>query len=276
RRRLWLAGIGATLLGYAAQASALGVGRLTLVEPVLASTLLVALVAAAVWTRRRLRVADAVAALGCAAGLALFLTVADPHGGRRSAPVGQWALALAGVGVVLAVVAGLGPRLAPRARAGALAVLAGCAFGCTDGLTKDTITVLGHLHFGVLADWPPYFLLVAGLTGFLAQQSAYHTAPLTASLPATAVLGPVIGSVIGLTLFRERLAVAGLGLPVVVGAALAMAVGVSVLARSPTIAAVTASAAAAGGGAEPAVTAQGRRAAASTRRPGAGSNTGQR
>lgn len=235
RRRLWLAGIGATLTGYGLQATALGTGRLTLVEPVLATTLLFALATGAVWIRRRLRAVDCLAALGCAGGLALFLVVASPYGGRREAPPGTWSVALAGVLVLAALVIAVGPRLRPRPRATALAVLAGAAFGCTDGLTRNTVAAAGHLHAGVLLSWQPYFLMVAGLTGFLAQQSAYHTAELTASLPATAVLGPLVGSALGLAVFGERLHLSGPALPIVVGAALAMVAGVYILARSPVI-----------------------------------------
>src|SRR5262249_59195103 len=47
RKPAWLAGLAAVLAGFGLQAAALGLGRLVVVEPVLATSLLVALVLAA-------------------------------------------------------------------------------------------------------------------------------------------------------------------------------------------------------------------------------------
>src|SRR5215471_3431703 len=78
RRPAWLAGLAAVVAGFVLQAAALGLGRLVVIEPVLASGLLFALVLAARRDRRRLRRAEWAAALAVSAGLAVFLAAGQP------------------------------------------------------------------------------------------------------------------------------------------------------------------------------------------------------
>ena len=63
RRPAWLAGLAAVIAGFALQAAALGLGRLVVIEPVLASGLLFALALAAWRDRRPLRRAEWAAAV---------------------------------------------------------------------------------------------------------------------------------------------------------------------------------------------------------------------
>ena len=121
RRPLWWVGTGGDLAGYAAQAAALGLGSLVLVQPLLVTTLLFALPLAAWWSGRRLSRADAAWALALSAALALFVVVAEPTAGvDRAAPA---ALAARGRGARRAAVRlprrggrapGRGPRGAAR------------------------------------------------------------------------------------------------------------------------------------------------------------------
>jgi hypothetical protein len=69
RRPAWLAGLAAVIAGFGLQAAALGLGRLVVIEPVLASGLLFALVLAARRERRALSRAEWVAALAVVDGL---------------------------------------------------------------------------------------------------------------------------------------------------------------------------------------------------------------
>ena len=62
RRRVWLAGIAADALGFAAQAAALTIGRLTVVQPLLAASVVFALPLGAWITAQRVRRRDIAAA----------------------------------------------------------------------------------------------------------------------------------------------------------------------------------------------------------------------
>ena len=85
RRPVWLAGLAAVIVGFGLQAAALGLGRLVVIEPVLATGLLFALALAARRDRRSLSRAEWTAVLAVVAGLAVFLTVGHPAGGQRTA-----------------------------------------------------------------------------------------------------------------------------------------------------------------------------------------------
>jgi len=78
RRPLWLIGLVAVMISMALQAVALGLGRLVVIEPVLASSLLVALGLSAWFGRHRLRPVEWAAAIATFAGLVVFLITAQP------------------------------------------------------------------------------------------------------------------------------------------------------------------------------------------------------
>ena len=82
-RPIWLAGTAGDTLGYVAQAIALALGSLVLVQPLLATSLLFALPLGAWWAGRRLRRSDGVWALVLTAALGVFLVSGQPHRGRR-------------------------------------------------------------------------------------------------------------------------------------------------------------------------------------------------
>jgi drug/metabolite transporter (DMT)-like permease len=205
RRPAWLAGLAAVIAGFALQAAALGLGRLVVIEPVLASGLLFALVLAARRDRRPLRRAEWAAALAVVAGLAVFLAAGQPTAGQRTAGVAVLGLAaggavgLTGLGVILA------GRFAGPRRALLFGVGGGVAAGATDALVK-TVAVLaaGHL-LAPFADPRLYLLIAVGLLAYTIQQNGYRAAGLAAFLPAFAVTEPVIGSLLGLIIYHERL-----------------------------------------------------------------------
>jgi drug/metabolite transporter (DMT)-like permease len=205
RRPAWLAGLAAVIAGFALQAAALGLGRLVVIEPVLASGLLFALVLAARRDRRPLRRAEWAAALAVVAGLAVFLAAGQPTGGQRTAGAAVLGVA-AGVAVGLTTLGViLAGRCAGPRRALLFGVGGGVAAGATDALVK-TMAVLAAGHVLVLfADPRLYLLIVVGLLTYTIQQNGYRAAGLAAFLPAFAVIEPVIGSLLGLIIYHERL-----------------------------------------------------------------------
>src|SRR5919204_4385182 len=86
RRPEWLAGIATDGGGFVCQAGALAAGRLVVVQPVLATTLVFALPIGAWMDRRRVSRRDLAGALAVTGGLAVFPVVAGPSGGRQQPP----------------------------------------------------------------------------------------------------------------------------------------------------------------------------------------------
>src|SRR5215472_2095663 len=232
RRPLWLAGLVLVIVSLSLQATALDLGRLVVIEPVLACSLLFALALAAWADHRRMRTVEWLAALATFAGLAVFLSVAHPSGGYATATSGELGLA-AIAAVMICVVAGvLAVRMSPLRRALTLGIGGGVAAGVTDALTKTTAALIGSHQLGALADVRLYLLAVIGLLTYTMQQNGYRAAALAAFLPVFSVLDPAVGSLLGLTLYHEHLA-GGAGRIALEGAAVLSATwGIATLAKS--------------------------------------------
>jgi drug/metabolite transporter (DMT)-like permease len=232
RRPLWLAGLVAVALSLSLQATALDLGRLVVIEPVLASSLLFALALAAWADHRRMRPAEWLAALATFAGLVVFLSVGRPSGGVSTAKPSLLALA-ALAAVLAAVISGLlAKRMSPLRRALTLGVGGGIAAGVTDALTKTVAALFGAHQLGALADVRPYLLVFIGLLTYTIQQNGYRAAGLAAFLPVFSVLDPAVGSLLGLLLYHEHLGGGAGRVAAEVAAVLAAAWGISRLARS--------------------------------------------
>ena len=206
RRPIWLLGVAVMVTGFGLQAAALDLGRLAVVEPILATSLVVALVVAALRHRSWPGPADWLAMVLAAGGVALFLVVAAPAGGRSQPPAVWWAPLLVGLGALGVLALWRSPHWLPARAAMGLGAVAGMTIGASDALVKATVSSASALHLAVLTTFPPYLLVVVGAAGFLLQQHAYRVGELKAALPASSVLEPLTGTVLGLTLFGERLA----------------------------------------------------------------------
>ena len=108
RRPIWLLGIASMIFGFGFQLTALHFGPLALVQPVMAVELLLVFGYMAIAGRRRVRIRrrDWLAAAAMSAGVAGFLALASPSGGRQHAPGPAWTLAgLVTLAIVLVAVA---------------------------------------------------------------------------------------------------------------------------------------------------------------------------
>ncbi|MCW7940738.1 membrane protein [Streptomyces hygroscopicus] len=217
RRPHWLAGTGLLVLSTVLQASALAVGSLSVVQPLLASELLFTLAVGSVVFRRRPDSRTWLAFTALAVGLALFLGMAAPSAGRPTVLPGRWPAAGAAVlGVVVLLVAtARGVKGAPRAVL--LGLSSAVSFAATAALMKE---VMGRLSSGVatvFTQWPPYVAVSTGAVGFLLLQSAFRAGSLTASQPALTLGDAVTSVALGWALFDERIALGVRVVPEVIG-----------------------------------------------------------
>jgi drug/metabolite transporter (DMT)-like permease len=232
RQPLWLLGLAGVIVSLGLQATALSLGRLVIIEPVLASSLLFALALAARADHRRMMPVEWLAALATFAGLVVFLSVASPSGGNPTASLRQLGAA-AIVAVAIAVAAGMmAVRGGPLRRALILGVGGGVAAGVTDALTKTVATLAGANRLGIFADLRLYLLVVIGLVTYTMQQNGYRAAGLAAFLPVFSVLDPAVGSLLGLVLYHERLGGGPGRITAEILAVLAATWGIGRLARS--------------------------------------------
>jgi drug/metabolite transporter (DMT)-like permease len=232
RRPAWVAGIASDGLGFVAQAAALGVGRLAVVQPLLATSVVFALPLGVRLSGLRVHRSDVAAAVLVVLALVAFLLIARPSGGRSEVPLSDWLIALAACAAVctpLALAARTGP--APR-RAALLGAAAGILFALSAALTKALVDELHRGVIHVLASWEPYALLGVGYVSMTLNQLALNTGALAATLATSTALDPIASVVLGVALFHES-PQAGVGrvLGTVVALAAAL-VGIVILARA--------------------------------------------
>ncbi len=204
----WLLAVVADLVGVGLQIAALHLGGLALVQPLLISGLLFALLLRHLrhW---RMTWLEAGWALLLAACLIAFMSVS---GAIHGAPAGH---ADRGVAVVAALGAGLGVvfcvlvarrDLPPAGRAALLGAAVGTIYATTAALIKSATGVFAERGVvALLASWQLYTALTVAAAGLYLGQLALQAGPLTASLPATATLDPLLSVVIGVTVYDEHL-----------------------------------------------------------------------
>jgi drug/metabolite transporter (DMT)-like permease len=232
RRPLWLFGVTSDVSSFAFQAAALAFGSLLLVQPLLVLSLLFALPLNARLTGRRVSRRDWAWAGALVAGLVVFDTVGQPTAGAAEAPIGDWLPAGIVVVVVVAACVTLAATRRGTGRAVPLAVVTGVTYGVTAAMTIGVVGTLDEGLGAVVTSWELYVLVVAALTGWWLQQSAYQAGALTASLPIVMVAEPVVAVGLGVWILDERIRTGAAGWFVLALAAATILVAVVALARS--------------------------------------------
>jgi drug/metabolite transporter (DMT)-like permease len=203
RRPRWLAGIAADGLGFAAQAVALAIGRLVVVQPLLATTVVFSLPLGAKLGGRHVVRRDMVAALAVTVGLAIFLVVADPTGGREDATTAAWIVSFGVTAAVCAALSLAARGRAPARRAGLVGAAAGILFGLTAALTKATVEQVDDGLLTLFTDWHLYALLVVGYVATSLSQSSLQTGALAPSVATQMSLDPIASLLLGIFAFDE-------------------------------------------------------------------------
>jgi drug/metabolite transporter (DMT)-like permease len=230
RRPVWIGGIAADALGFVCQAVALGIGKLVVVQPILATSVVFSLPLGARITDQRISRRDVLAAVAVTAGLAVFLVVGDPTGGRDDAPFGDWLVAVAPIVVLCAVLLATGWRGSPGVKAALLGTAAGLFFGLSAALTKATVDQLDEGVLHVFVTWHLYALLAVGYAGMTLSEIALQTGVLAPAVATFSILDAITSVVLGVTLFQETLRDDAFGIALDVAALGVMFAGLVVLA----------------------------------------------
>ena len=205
RKPRWLAGIAAAGLGFAAQAGALAIGRLVVVQPLLATAVVFALPLNAKLGGRKPSRNDLVAAVAVTVGLAAFLWVSDPEGGVDNASARAWIISfvLCGVACAALVVAARG-RDATR-RAALLGIAAGILFALSAALTKAAVDQFEDGLFGPFVHWQLYALVVVGYLSMMLSMAALQTGALAPAVATQMSFDPIVSVLLGVLAFDETI-----------------------------------------------------------------------
>lgn len=238
RDPLWLCGIGLAVVAYGFQSLALAFGPLSLVQPLIVAELVFAVPLSARLYRLRLGRREWSGTLAVAAGLALALLSARPHGGdpRAAGPL-SW---LPAVGAVATVVCGAlvtARMLSGPWRASATALAAGAVMGTQSVLLAATVDRLRHGLLTALAAWQTYALVAASVGGLLLIQSAFQQGPLAATMTVLDATEPVVAVTMGMLLFDETIHTGWPASAATLAGLALVATGITALDTSPVIAA---------------------------------------
>lgn len=233
---LWVGSWALDISAFFAQATALHLGQLSVVQPLMVTTLLFTLPLAAAENRRWPGLRDWTGAVVLSAGLALVLSTRGPVEEPQATEGRLLIPALTVLAALVALLVVVSRGRSASVRAALLGVAAGVLFGVGAATTKlAAATAAAAGVAGLMTSWAAYALAMASIASFALQQSAYAVGPLATVMTAVITVDPLTSYLLGVLGFGERLPAAGI--PLVLGAAGigALVAGVLVLARSPLL-----------------------------------------
>jgi len=230
RNPRWLAGTAAQIGAFAFQAVALHLSPVSVVQPLLVTELVIALVLRRVWIRQSVGAAAWAGAAAACAGLGVFLVAAEPRGGHPAPAGGHWTAAIVGCAALVAVLSAAGRGGSPGRRAALRGIAAGVAWAleatfiktATDNAAAGGVT-------GLFTGWAVYAVAAGGLAGVLLEQVALQDGPLRVSQPLLVITDPLVSIALSVWLFGEYFEMSAGVLAAAAAGFAVMAAGVVVL-----------------------------------------------
>lgn len=229
-RPKWLLGTVLNIAVWPLSVVALTLAPITIVQPMLSTSLLLLLVIGATRLGERVGPREIGAALCIAGGIA-GIVLAAPRGSVSHASELRIGIALAIVGV--AAIAGCARAWRPRSAALAGVVGCGLAYAWTDFANKLVAGNSANGAWGAVAGWVAGILLM-GAMAFFAEQRALQRSPATRVAPIISAVKVSIPVLIALGAGAERRG----SVPqfaAIVGCLAVVALGAEMLARSPAV-----------------------------------------
>src|SRR5579875_2758839 len=186
RHRVWLAGFGLMVLSFLMQATALHLGRLSEVQPILTAELLFLVVILGTWFQ-----------------------FSDPGRGNARPTGADWAE----VGAICAFAVVVGTLLARRGprwwRAASFGFAGAVAYAFAAACTKEVTTYAARDWVSIFGHWQSYGLAGSGALAVFLAQNAYHAGPIAASQSTLVLVDPLASILIGIALFDDNLRTSG-------------------------------------------------------------------
>jgi hypothetical protein len=191
--------------GYAAQAVALHLGALNVVQPIMVSELVILVAVLWLWFSTPLRPRDIAAAVATVLGLGVFLFISSPRVGSKVPSDALWLVVGAVTMAFVALFVVLGRRGPPWWRALVLGAGASIGFALLSAITKSMTNVLVTGWGALFSSWQLYAVAVIGLSSFVVMQSAFQVGPFAASQSTLILVNPFVAIAVGHVLYGESL-----------------------------------------------------------------------
>jgi len=203
---IWLLGLLVQIVGVVLQAAALDRGRVSIVQPLLVTTVIWALPLGYFLTHQTIGRREILGAAIIVVGLAGFAVFGDPAAGVEDGSNADWAIAVIVIGLACTALLLFANRGSLSTRAAVLGTVAGMLYGLSATMMKP---VVEHLHTDGLADVVAslefWIWAAAGIVGFLFQQLSLSTGKLVPSVATVSVANPVVSVMLGALVLLERL-----------------------------------------------------------------------
>lgn len=240
RARLWLLGWSVNLVAFLAQAAALHFGSIAVVQALLVTQLVFAIVLGTVGTDVSVHPRDLLGAALVCGGLAVLLSVrgAAPGAGAPDRPRILLAFVAIGAAVffLVSTASGWEDERGAVGRSALLGIASGLCFASTAVLLKLTTADLVHRGIAATAvDWPGYALALSTATGLVLGQQALAVGPLSAALTAMNMTNPVASYLFAVLAFHAPVPTSPDVLAAIAGSCALLAGGVATLANSPSM-----------------------------------------
>jgi hypothetical protein len=237
RRPIWYVGFVAMLGSFAFQATALGFGGLTVVQPIMVSELVFLVVILRVWFGTPLGWREATGTVLTVAGLASFLALTNAGGGTTFPTASGWIIVVCTcAGAVAICLACTRLRTSRPWRSAWFGAGAAISFALSAAFTKATTILFEGGFWQIFTHWEPYAIAISGLAGLVLTQDAFKAGPITASQATLTIVDPIVSIIIGVGLFGDQLRGGTGSLALDASALLVMCGGLFILTQSPLIA----------------------------------------
>ena len=205
-RWVWLLGLVAQVVGVVLQAAALDRGRVSIIQPLLVTTVIWALPLGYFLTQQTIGSREVLGAAIIVVGLALFASFGHPAAGVSNAPGSDWVASILVICAVCVALLIFANRGSSSMRAALLGTVAGLLYGLSATLMKPVVEST-HTEglWSVVAGWQFWVWAAAGVVGFLFQQLSLATGRLVPSVAAVSVANPVVSVLLGALVLQERL-----------------------------------------------------------------------
>ena len=201
---LWLFGWVALIGSFVFQALALNHGAMAVVQTLLVTELVFALVLRRLWIGQSIRAVTWWSAVVTCVLLATFLAVSEPRGGTNAPSGSAWISACVGTFGLAAVLAVLAFRGSSARRAALMASATAIMWALVAAFIKATMATLTQYGAsGVFLHWPVYALAGAGLAAEVLDQITLHVGPLSFSQPFLVIVDPIASIALSVWIFEE-------------------------------------------------------------------------